>query len=182
MSQTLETLLDAAESDIRLRGYHAVSFRELADEIGIKSSSVHYYFRQKEDLGLALVERYRERFFSALEKLTSRAETPEERLGAFVALYRQALVGSDRICLCVMLGVESRGLPSALAKAVAAFFEANIGWLVNAMPASMPADERQSRAIHIVGTLQGAMLLASALGDHAIFDAAAQDLMADRAA
>ena len=182
MSETLETLLDAAESDIRLRGYHAVSFRELADEIGIKSSSVHYYFRQKEDLGLALVERYAERFFAALEKLTSRAKTPEDRLRAFVALYRQALVGSDRICLCVMLGVESRGLPSALADAVAAFFEANIQWLADSMPASIPADERRNQAIHIIGALQGAMLLASTLGDHGIFDAATQDLMAQRAA
>ena len=182
MSETLETLLDAAESDIRLRGYHAVSFRELADEIGIKSSSVHYYFRQKEDLGLALVERYAERFFAALEKLTKRAKTPEERLRAFANLYRQALVGTDRICLCVVLGVESRGLPPALANVVADFFEANIQWLADSLPQTLPADERRSRAIHVVGALQGAMLLASTLGDHGIFDSAAKDLLAQQTA
>ncbi len=182
MSETLETLLDAAESDVRLRGYHAVSFRDLAEEIGIKSSSVHYYFRQKEDLGLALVARYRERFFAALETLTKRAQTPEDRLRTFCGLYRQALVGSDRICLCVMLGVESRGLPPALADAVAAFFEANIQWLTESLPESLPPAERRSRAIHIVAALQGAMLLASTLGDHGIFDAAAKDLLAQQVA
>ena len=31
-SNTLDALLDAAEGGMRLRGYHAVSFRELADE------------------------------------------------------------------------------------------------------------------------------------------------------
>ncbi len=180
MSDTLDTLLDAAESDIRLRGYHAVSFRDLADEIGIKSSSVHYYFRQKEDLGLALVERYQARFFAALGRLTERAQTPDDRLRAFCSLYRQALVGSDRICLCVMLGVESRGLPSALADAVAAFFDANIEWLAESLPPTMSAADRRRRAIHTVAALQGAMLLASSLKDHRIFDDAAQDLLADR--
>ena len=57
MSETIDRLLDAAEDGMRLRGYHAVSFRELAMALGIKSASVHYYFRQKEDLGLALVAR-----------------------------------------------------------------------------------------------------------------------------
>lgn len=178
MSDTLEKLLDAAEDGIRLRGYHAVSFRELADELGIKSSSVHYYFRAKEDLGLALVQRYAERFFAALEAKAAAARTPAERVRAFAEVYREALVGSDRICLCGMLGAESCGLPPALSAAVAAFFQDNIAWLVENLAQDLTPGQRRRRAHHVVAALQGAMTLASSLGDHKVFDSAVRDLLA----
>lgn len=171
-----ERLLDTAEAAVRLRGYNAVSFRELADELGIKSASVHYYFRQKEDLGLALVERYQKRFFAQVEAAGAKARTDEERLAAFVSVYRDALKQSDRMCLCGILGAESSGLPPRLAEAVAAFFKANIDWLVQAMGDELPARERRRRATSMVATLQGAMMMASSLRDHRHFDAAVAGL------
>lgn len=178
MSDTIDRLLDAAETSIRLRGYHAVSFRELADDLGIKSSSVHYYFRQKEDLGLAVVERYTARVFSALASEAANAETPADHLAALNAVYRQALKGSDSICLCGMLGAESAGLPPKLADTVAAFFQANIDWIAAALPQTTPAKARRERATHILATLQGAMTVAATLKSHKVFDDAVRDLMA----
>lgn len=177
MSDTIDRLLDAAETGIRLRGYHAVSFRDLADELGIKSSSVHYYFRQKEDLGLAVVERYAERVFAALHAEAANAETPAEHLAALCAVYRQALKSSDSICLCGMLGAESFGLPDKLAEAVAAFFQANIDWLVTILPQSVAAKTRREKATHILATLQGAMTVAGSLKSHKVFDDAVRDLL-----
>jgi len=174
VSETLEKLLNTAESEIRLRGYHAVSFRDLAASLGIKSASVHYYFRQKEELGVALVKRYSERFF---ETLSERAETMPP-VKAFVSVYRDALVSSDRICLCGMLGAESCGLPEALAAEVSAFFKANVSWITKALPKSLPAPARKSKAEHIVAALQGAMILSGSLKDHKLFDRTAQDVLA----
>lgn len=178
MGETIENLLDAAESGIRLRGYHAVSFRDLAAELGIKSSSVHYYFRQKEDLGIALVKRYGERFFAALYAQADRSDDP---VRTYCKIYRQALIDSDRICLCGMLGAENCGLPAALTDAVAGFFKANIDWVTNFLPDTLPMSARRSKAAHIVATLQGAMMLANSLKDHKIFDSAVQDLLAKQA-
>ncbi len=170
--------MDAAENGIRLRGYHAVSFRDLAEELGIKSSSVHYYFRQKEDLGLALVERYAARFFAALDTKVEKAKTPEDRIRAFAELYREALTGSDRICLCGMLGAESCGLPPTLSKAAGEFLQENINWVAAALPKALPSKARHKKAMHIVATLQGGMILASSLKDYGIYDNAVQDLLA----
>ncbi|MDA7949193.1 MAG: TetR/AcrR family transcriptional regulator [Hyphomicrobiaceae bacterium] len=175
MTDTLEQLLDTAESAIRLRGYHAVSFRELADDLGIKSASVHYYFRQKEDLGLALVERYKDRFFKTLEPREAQADGLLARVEAFCSVYRDALVGSDRICLCGMLGAESAGLPPALAASVADFFESNVKWLTDTLSEVMTEAEAQCKAVRMVATLQGAMMLASSLKNYGIFDDAAEE-------
>ena len=176
MSDRLEKLLDIAEDSVRLRGYHAVSFRELADALGIKSSSVHYYFRQKEDLGLALVKRYEDRFFAAVETATADSTTPTERIAAFMSVYRLALNSSSSLCLCGMLGAESAGLPTALAAAVAQFFKRNTAWLEAAMPEDLSADARERKARHALAALQGAMMIAISLGDHAVFENTVQDL------
>lgn len=178
MSDTIERLMDAAENSVRLRGYHAVSFRDLAEELGIKSSSVHYYFRQKEDLGLALVERYAERFFAALEDRVGQADASDAKIRAFAATYRDALTGSDRICLCGMLGAESCGLPPALSAAAGAFLQANIDWVAAALPKKLTPAARKRKAAHIVSTLQGAMILASSLKDYGLYDSAVKDLLA----
>jgi TetR/AcrR family transcriptional regulator, transcriptional repressor for nem operon len=177
MTEMTEKLLDVGEAAVRARGYHAVSFRELADELGIKSASVHYYYRQKEDLGLALVARYRARFFDALGAATTNAGHFDARLRAFAGVYRSALVGSDRICLCGMLGAECSGLPPALAAAVADFFKANVDWLVASMDTTHPIRERRERATTIVATLQGAMMIATSLKNHRHFDTATASLL-----
>ena len=179
MSDTIDRLLDAAETSIRLRGYHAVSFRELADDLGIKSSSVHYYFRQKEDLGLSVVDRYTARVFDALAAEAANAKTPADHLAALSAVYRQALKGSDSICLCGMLGAESAGLPPKLAASVAAFFQANIDWIAAVLPQTLPAKTRREKAAHILSTLQGAMTVAATLKSHKVFDDAVRDLLAN---
>ncbi len=170
MTDTRSQLLDTAEAEMRLRGYHAVSFRDLADALGIKSASVHYHFRQKEDLGLALVERYSQRFFEALKQTVAAPDGWSERVLAMQSTYRAALGGADRICLCGMLGAESGGLPDRLAKAVSGFFQANVDWLVAANEDGNSADQRRSGATAMVSMLQGAMMMAVATGDTGTFD------------
>ena len=170
MTDTRTQLLDCAEAQIRQRGYHAVSFRELADTLGIKSASVHYHFPQKEDLGLALVERYRDRFFSALNEADPGAAHWQGRIAAFRGAYRTAFTAEERICLCGMLGAESGGLPPRLAEAVGGFFQANIQWLTPAMDPDLPVEKQTMRATAIVSALQGAMMLAVATGDLKLFD------------
>lgn len=175
---TRTRLLDLAEAEIRLRGYHAVSFRDLAESLGIKSASVHYYFRQKEDLGLALVARYSDRFFDALNAATPADANQSQRLSAFHQAYRTALRSADRLCLCGMLGAESRGLPETLSNAVGAFFQANIDWLADGFDPDLSPTERESIAGGIVARLQGAMMMARAMDDLTLFDRATGDLVA----
>lgn len=180
MSETAEKLMDLAEDGMRLRGYHAVSFRDLATELGIKSASVHYHFQKKEDLGVAVVKRYALRFFAILNVEGEKVQTASGRIGAICRVYRQSLTDSDRICLCGMLGAESCGLPDDVATAVADFFRANIAWIAGSLPEDMPDRDRDRRAAHVLATLQGAMVLAGTLKDHKIFDNAVQDLVAEQ--
>ncbi len=163
---TVERLLDATERRIRQTGYHAVSFRDLADELGIKSASVHYHFRRKEDLGKAVVERYAQRFFEALDN----APDP---LAAYCDVFEQALKQDEAICLCGVLGAETRGLPDDVAAEVKRFFEANLAWLTDHLGDA-------GRAAMALSALEGGMMIAQSLGDHTIFDRVKAGLLSGR--
>ncbi len=179
MTDTRNDLLDLAENSIRRRGYHAVSFRELADELGIKSASVHYYFRQKEDLGLALVERYTASFFDTLNENIGNAEDVPTKIEAFCKTYAFALKGSEKICLCGILGAETSGLPSQLSEQVSQFFQANIDWVHNVLATDVNTKAARSMAQSIVAALQGAMMLSVSLNDPQILDSAINTITND---
>lgn len=65
-----EAILDAAETILRDEGYAAVSSRKVGTVAGLKSKLVHYYFRNMDELFLALLRRVEERHFDALSKAT----------------------------------------------------------------------------------------------------------------
>jgi len=163
-------LLDAAEKRMRKGGYNAVSFRDLAQDTGIKSSSVHYHFPKKEDLGQALVERYSERFFQFLSEFSEGADTPKKKVKAFSKVYRTALVEDGTICLCGLFGAEIGGLPHLLEAGVQQFFKNNIDWVANALSENMNKAESLKIASTIVASHQGAMMLSISMGDVKMFD------------
>ena len=166
-----DKILDAGEKRVRGRGFAAMSFRDLANDVGIKSASVHYHFPTKHDLGEALVARYAEQFKARLDKIDQSALRPA--LDAYVALYANALVLNESICLCAVMGAEAIGLPESLNQRTKAFFDMNKGWLELLLQAH-GVDAAAAHASMIVAVLEGGMIVASASNDRRLFDQAAR--------
>jgi TetR/AcrR family transcriptional repressor of nem operon len=160
-------ILDAAEIRVRGRGFAAMSFRDLASDVGIKSASVHYHFPTKHDLGEVLVARYAEQFKARLNEIDQSMLRPA--LEAYVALYANALVLNESICLCAVMGAEAIGLPESVNQRTKAFFEMNTAWLETLLQAhgvGAPA----AHASMVVAALEGGMIVASASSDRSLFD------------
>ena len=173
---TATRLLDAAEARMRETGYHAVSFRDLAADLGIKSASVHYYFPKKEILGAAVVDRYRKNFLQLLEDGLASLTGPKAKLQTVAAAFRQALVESDKICLCGVMGAEAQGLPDTVRAELKRFIEQVVA-MVETVHREAGADNPYAEALLTVASLEGAMILAVNLGDVAVFDRAANALL-----
>jgi len=94
-----DEILNVAEREMRRGGIDAVSFRDIAAEIGIKSAYVHYHFPTKADLTTAAA-RYAERFLTALGDPTDPEETLRDRIGRLVDGYIGAFRGDAATCLC----------------------------------------------------------------------------------
>ncbi|GEP58386.1 TetR/AcrR family transcriptional regulator [Reyranella soli] len=171
MNETAERLMDLAESHIRNAGYGGFSFRELAAEIGIKSASVHHHFPTKATMAAAVASRYADRFLAAVVHQPN--ETAEDAVAMYRSAFRTALDRDGRMCLCGVLGAEAGGLPPEVAKATRTFFRRCIEDLSARMGGG---PETKARALQVMATLEGGMVLARALGSIDAFDQATASL------
>ena len=138
-----DRILDAAEGRARRGGYHAFSFRELADDIGVKSSSIHYHFPTKPMLAEALAHRYAARARARLGDAAGLSA--DDAVTRVTALFRDALVKDDRMCLCGIFGAERDALPPAVDAAVASFFPADPGLSAGRLRRQAPTAKRRKR-------------------------------------
>jgi TetR/AcrR family transcriptional repressor of nem operon len=169
-----EAILDSAEKRMRQGGFHACSFREIAEDVGIKSASVHYHFKTKADLTASLVQRYEAKVLGAIGDPEDGRELTT-KLEAMRTAFRSGLTRGDGMCLGGMLATETRSLPSPVGIATRHYFAACNDWLARAFGCAGMAKPHR-KALQLTALLQGAMLQAIALGDLAAFDAAVAGL------
>lgn len=160
MSEMKEAILDAAEERIRRAGYSGFSFREIAMDVGVKSSSVHYHFPTKETLAAAVARRYTDRFLQTVER---QRESGSDIVQAWRQAFRDALARDGRMCLCGAMGATSHDLADEVRNEVKRFFLLGIERLIG-------GGLQRSAAIQVLATLEGAMLAANVLDDPTMFD------------
>ncbi|MEO1029165.1 MAG: TetR/AcrR family transcriptional regulator [Pseudomonadota bacterium] len=171
-------IISAAENMVRDGGYNSFSFRTIADEVGIKSASVHYHFPTKEDLGIAVAEHYTDRFMAALGDPVALVEAGKNPIDTYIAAFRAALEKDKKMCLCGLLGAEARGLPDGVVEATRTFFKNNVAWLTTALVATGRSADPETEAYQIVALLEGALITANVLDDITAFDKAVARLAA----
>ena len=178
-TNTAERIMDVAEAGMRTGGYNSVSYRDIAAEIGIKSASVHYHFPQKQDLGVAVVRRYKERFVLTLGDPKAPSLSWQDKQDLLVRQFRAALVDDEMICLCGLLGAEAPGLPAVIVAEVSQFFQFLIDWLTEVKSQSDNPEQAAPKATMMISALEGALILASGTGDRSKFEAVATLLLAE---
>jgi TetR/AcrR family transcriptional repressor of nem operon len=173
-TDTVEVILKSARATVQARGYNALSFRELAREVGIKSASVHYYFPTKGDLGAALAKRYTEEAAAFLQQLRTSKSDLTDRMRAYTAIFRAALANDNRMCLYGIMAAERADLPAAVRTEVDRFVEVNIQWLSEQLAGQKSASRKsdQKRALAIFAAIEGAQLVARGRGDITAYDQA----------
>lgn len=164
MSDTRSKIIQSAETMVRSGGYNGFSFREIATEIGIKSSSVHHHFPTKESLALEVAQRYETLFFSALGDPKAPESNTETLLRTYCDTFHQAFTSSGRACLCGVLSNEAEQLPQSVRELISGFVDANIKWLTTAIqrsPNDTPSNEARDKAQLVYCSLEGAMGVAA---------------------
>lgn len=171
-SKTAEQILDVAQQLMQTRGYSAISYQDIADEIEIRKASIHYHFPSKSDLGIAVIERYSARFGEALSALASdetqsSMDVLEHYFEPFVAYANMA----DYVCLCGALAGEFPALPSDMRDRVEAFFIFHQEWLARILERGKRrgdisvAGSPKKLARMMFGSLQGGLLIKRATGN-----------------
>ena len=183
---TATRILDSAERLVQTRGFNGFSYADIATELGVTKASLHYHFASKAELGLALIERYSERFEGALERIDEAGGEPPAKLAAYTRIFAEVL-RDGRNCLCGMLAADFETLSEPMRAAVVAFFDENEEWLARVLAdgtadgSLQPEGSARETAQALFGGLEGAMLLARPYGRVDRFEDAAGRLLASLA-
>src|SRR6185503_20177866 len=112
---TSEEILNAAEDLLQRRGYNAFSYHHIAVQLGVRNAAIHYHFPAKEDLGVALVRRYQERFRAWVKTHGDVADADAwKRLQAYFQTYVDFLQADCKCCPGGVLGTEFNAIPEAM--------------------------------------------------------------------
>lgn len=165
-SSTAERILEAAERRLRTGGYNGFSFRDLAEDVGVRSASVHHHFPTKGDLVARLAARYADRFLATVADAPGGAG----RIAAYREAFRRSLQSGCVMCLCGLLGAESAALPPEVASESRRFFERAAAHLAEGLHGAV--SEPETTALTVLAQLEGASLLARVFGSPDVFDRA----------
>ena len=185
-TDTRSRILDTAQRLAQQRGFNAFSYADVATEVGVRKASIHHHFPSKDDLELALVQRYSQGFDQQLVRIDQQcaasAASAADRLREYGLLYR-ATLQAGAVCLCGMMASDIAALPELLRAPLRAFFLRQAQWLAQVLEAGRQSGEfvffgpPMRRAHALLATLQGGLIVAHATRDLGLFDALLDDVL-----
>ena len=158
MNDTQIKILNLATTLTQERGFGGFSYLDLAEAIGIKAASIHYYYKSKDDLALALVEYTHELHTAGFEDIERQHKKPEKRLEEVIKFFQQ-YVAENKFCLCGMLVAELHSVSKPVSKSLDAYFNSFQTWLARQFDA-MDYENPERLAMSFLSTLEGSLLLA----------------------
>ena len=172
MSATAERILDAGQELIQSGGFSAMSFQDIASEVGIRKPSIIHHFPTKAELGVAIIRRYRDTFAAQLQQISEDpAKSSWDALEFYFSPYLFLASTPDKVCLCGALAGEIPVLPEVMRVEVKQFIEAHQRWLEEILREGVERgefvliDSPKSLSRVIFNSLQGSLLVTRSTGD-----------------
>lgn len=181
------TILNMAEDLLQYKGFNGFSYAHIASELGVKNAAIHYHFPTKEELSIAVIKRYRDRFQLWINNARVKDLASENKLDWFLSIYNDMRVDQGKVCLVGSMEVEFNTIPESLQAEVEALHQELLAWLQEMLMEGRDAGvfhfhgEPANKAALILSSLQGALQMARALGTKKFRDVIAQlklDLLA----
>jgi len=181
------TILNLAEALLQDKGFNGFSYAHIANELGVKNAAIHYHFPSKEELGCAVIQRYRDRFQLWVKNARVKDLAPEKKLDWFFGIYTNMRADKGKVCLAGSLETEFNAIPDSLREQTQALTREMLAWLQATLDEGREAGvfqfngEAAGKAALILSSLQGGLQMARALGTkkfHEVIEQNKQDLLA----
>jgi TetR/AcrR family transcriptional regulator, transcriptional repressor for nem operon len=169
-------LIEAAVKVTYQHGFGTTALADIAEEARVPLGNVYYYFKTKDEIGEAIVERRFSRFRSLLREL-DKTDSPKERLCGFVQIKiknREELARGG--CPVGTLCSELRKHGGAVAKKSTVLFAEALAWMEAQFRALGKGDDSRGLAVHLLSATQGVSVLAHTFHDPGMIEAEAERL------
>jgi len=178
---TKTKIIDVGEKLLLKNGFNGFSYADIALALGIKKSSIHYHFPGKADLGLAVIQRARQRFSGWCERRETAEMADWDKLDRFFEIYRHYLTKSESVCLSGAMQTDFTTLPKPMQEETKGLVSDLLKWMDNFLDKgrkrgtfSFPGTSRD-QAVVVLAVMQGGLQMNRVL-DSPIFDMAAAQI------
>ena len=173
MTQERDTktlILDKAERLFQSRGYNGFSYKDISRPLGIKNAAVHYHYPTKSDLGVALIERYRELLRVRTSDFMVRGGDPVIQLEGFLKFAMKQFNADLAVCPVGIMATDYHTTPEPMRKHAVLLVEETLVWLTRVLEVGREkgvfsyAGPAADKAVSIAASVQGARQLARIAG------------------
>lgn len=165
-----ERLIEAAVGLAYRRGYRATTLADLATEAHVPLGNIYYYFKSRDEIGNAILDR-REKEFDALRDKLMELETPLARLEAFI---RMTMANAPMVAGfgCPMGSLSSELLKDGgvLADRSGTLLTRPMAWMAEQFAAMGHASDADRLALQLQSSLQGASILSYSARDASLLE------------
>jgi len=181
MSETREKIISLADKLIRVNGFNAFSYKDIATPLEMKNAAVHYHFPGKADLGIGVINEDLQRFTQQTNKWQKLPE--EEQLKHLIDVFRKHSQAGN-ICLMGSLAPDYNTLVPDMQRKVQEMCRAILHWLTNCLENGRKnkrfkfKGNAENRALLIITNLQASLLMSRVLGN-TIFSRISEQLLDD---
>lgn len=172
-----ERLITAAAELFHHNGSTNSSLADIANKAKIPIGNVYYYFKTKEELILAVIEKRQETMAQAYDTLNSAFADPRERMIQALSFFTNIKAdytahGCPLGRMVMEFGIEHQEARKAVAAVMAEF----VSWAASQFEALGHKEEAKNYAISLMAGIEGAAVMAKAYGDESVFEKEMQRL------
>nr|BFD59702.1 TetR/AcrR family transcriptional regulator [Bdellovibrio sp. CKG001]BFD63066.1 TetR/AcrR family transcriptional regulator [Bdellovibrio sp. HM001] len=173
--------LDLARHYLQTLGFNGFSFQTVADALGIRKASLHYYFASKEDLGMALIEDYRTHYENWARKNASLPAL--EKLELLFVMFNKIASDEHKICPVGVLTADFNSLSKPLKKKILEFHLGQRAWLIRTFKEGLEQKslrkdlDIEATAELFLSSIQGGLLMARLRNDPKVFKDLCKNLL-----
>ena len=165
--KTRSEIVERAKSLFYEHGYDGTSFTDIVNAVGVYRGNINYYFKTKDDILKAVIDRHLEEFGALLAEWTTRHPDPRDRLIDFVHMIAERQAALTRYgCPIGTLNTELGKDRPELQQSARALFDLFRDWLAEQFRAlGSSSDEAIALALHLLGRAQGVAVIAHVYQD-----------------
>jgi len=168
-TDTRERILTRAESLLSRRGFNGFSYQDIATALGIKNAAVHYHFPAKADLGLALINNYRDLLRRGTETFMKSGGSATRQLEGYFHFTAHDQLG-EGVCPIGATTADFGSLNDTMKEALQELVTETVRWLTHVLEVGRKQGEFEfegdpaHKALSLMASVQGARQLARVLG------------------
>ena len=177
-TDTRSKIVEVAQQLLLERGYNGFSYQDISKPLGVKNAAIHYHFPTKEDLGVALINDFREVLRARTTDFMQSGGNPVNQLEGYIGFILDSFQRDQTICPMGILAVDLYTLPEKMRIHAQLLVHEMIRWLTRVLDAGRDAGlfffngPAVDKAVVVKSVLQGAAQLARLNGagilDHAV--------------